>query len=251
MSALTASDLAPSELAKPTPSLVVSEIFGPTFQGEGPSVGRRCSFLRLGGCNLHCSWCDTPYTWDWTGRNGKRYEPAVELRRMSATEVVASLDQTRTDMVVISGGEPLLQQKALLPILEIASKRGWWIEVETAGTVAPTAETTAHVSRFNVSPKLANSGNELERRYIPAALDALQATGKAAWKFVAQAVADLDEAGEWIELHNLEPVYVMPEGVTVDALSRHSQAIAEAVVARGWNLTTRLHILLYGNRRGV
>jgi hypothetical protein len=43
----------------------------------------------------------------------------------------------------------------------------------------------------------------------------------------------------------------MPEGVTVDALSRHSQTIAEAVVARGWNLTTRLHILLYGNRRGV
>jgi hypothetical protein len=82
-------------------------------------------------------------------------------------------------------------------------------------------------------------------------LDALQATGKAAWKFVAQAVADLDEAGEWIELHKLEPVYVMPEGVTLESLSRHSQAIAESVVARGWNLTTRLHILLYGNRRGV
>jgi organic radical activating enzyme len=170
---------------------------------------------------------------------------------MSATEVVRSLDRTRTDMVVISGGEPLLQQKALLPVLEIAAARGWWIEIETAGTVAPTAETAAHVSRFNVSPKLANSGNELERRYIPVALDALQATGKAAWTFVAQAVADLDEAGEWIERHRLEPVYVMPEGVTVDSISRHSQAIAEAVVARGWNLTTRLHILLYGNRRGV
>jgi 7-carboxy-7-deazaguanine synthase len=251
VSALTASDLAPRELAKSAPSLVVSEIFGPTFQGEGPSLGRRCSFLRLGGCNLHCSWCDTPYTWDWTGRNGKRYKPGEELRRMSATEVVARLDQTRTDMVVISGGEPLLQQKALLPVLEMASERGWWIEIETAGTVAPTAKTATHISRFNVSPKLANSGNELERRYIPVALDALQATGKAIWKFVAQTLTDLDEAGEWIERHKLEPVFVMPEGVTIDSLSRHSQVIAEGVIARGWNLTTRLQILLYGNRRGV
>src|SRR5205814_10660770 len=99
-------------------------------------------------------------------------------------------------------------------------------------------ETAANVSRFNVSPKLANSGNELERRYIPSVLDALQATGKAAWKFVAQTVADLDEVGEWVELHKLDPVYVMPEGVSTEALSRNSQAIAKAVLARGWNLTT-------------
>src|SRR4029450_7825218 len=57
------------------PELVVSEVFGPTFQGEGPSVGRRAGFVRLGRCNLDCSWCDTPYTWDW-----ERHDPAVELR---------------------------------------------------------------------------------------------------------------------------------------------------------------------------
>ncbi len=241
----------PRALDKPTQSLVVSEIFGPTFQGEGPSIGRRCSFLRLGGCNLHCSWCDTPYTWDWTGRNGKKYDPKVELSRMSTADVMASLSATHTEMLVISGGEPLLQQRALLPLLEAAAERGWWTEIETAGTIAPTIETTERVSRFNVSPKLANSGNRLERRYVPTALDALQATGNAAWKFVAQTVADLDEVGTLVESHNLEPVFVMPEGITSDALSRHSHALAEAVIARGWNLTTRLHILLYGNRRGV
>src|ERR1700674_1282213 len=174
VSALTASDLMPRALDKPTQSLVVSEVFGPTFQGEGPSIGRRCSFLRLGGCNLHCSWCDTPYTWDWTGRNGKKYDPKVELSRMSTADVMASLSATHTEMLVISGGEPLLQQRALLPLLEAAAERGWWTEIETAGTIAPTIETTERVSRFNVSPKLANSGNRLERRYVPTALDALQ-----------------------------------------------------------------------------
>src|SRR5262245_52198924 len=69
-----------------TESLVVSEVFGPTWQGEGPSIGRRCGFVRLGRCNLACTWCDTPYTWDW-----ERYDPAKELHRRLVTEVVADL----------------------------------------------------------------------------------------------------------------------------------------------------------------
>ena len=231
--------------------LAVSEIFGPTFQGEGPSMGRRCAFLRLSGCNLRCSWCDTPYTWDWTGVNGVAYSVAEERRMLSVDEVLAQLDGIGTDMVVVSGGEPLLQQRRLLPLLVALRSRDLRVEVETAGTIAPAADVVACVAQFNVSPKLANSGNVESRRYRPAALDALQATGKAAWKFVAVSAEDLDELGELVARHGLAPVYVMPEGTTAEVIAERSRRLADAVLARGWNLTTRLHVLLYGNRRGV
>ena len=114
--------------------LVVSEVFGPTWQGEGPSLGRRCGFVRLGRCNLACTWCDTPYTWDW-----ERYDPRVELHRRMVTEVVSELDAMKIDMVVISGGEPLLQQSHLPPLLAVAKERAWRIEVRPpkAGRLFP------------------------------------------------------------------------------------------------------------------
>lgn len=251
MSVLTESDLAPNELAKKAGTLVVSEIFGPTFQGEGPSIGRACSFLRLGGCNLHCSWCDTPYTWDWTGRNGRKYDPRVELRRVSIDDAFKDLESRGTSMIVISGGEPLLQQLALEPLVHCARLAGWWIEVETAGTIRPTAAITSGVSRFNVSPKLANSGNSQAARCRSEALTLLQATGKATWKFVVRDTGELDEVQELVDEFGLKPVYVMPEGVTASDIATRSQTLAQSVLDRGWNLTTRLHVLLYGNLRGV
>jgi 7-carboxy-7-deazaguanine synthase len=231
--------------------LAVAEVFGPTFQGEGPSMGRRCSFLRLSGCNLRCSWCDTPYTWDWTGVNGRAYDPAVERQMLDVDAIVAAIASHRTDMLVISGGEPLLQQRRLLPVLQRMVQRGVRIEVETAATVAPLAEVAAAVAQFNVSPKLSNSGNPLQRRYRPLVLDALQASGKAAWKFVAVGPQDLVEIDELVARHRLAPIYVMPEGTTAEVVTERMRALAGDVLARGWNLTSRLHVLLYGNRRGV
>src|SRR4051794_5963800 len=101
-------------------SLVVSEIFGPTWQGEGPSLGRRCGFVRLGRCNLACTWCDTPYTWDW-----ERFDPAVELRRTPVDDILSQLDAMDVDMVVISGGEPMLQQRHLALLTQAVHARGW------------------------------------------------------------------------------------------------------------------------------
>ena len=79
-------------------TLVVNEVFGPTVQGEGPSAGRRCGFVRLGRCNQACTWCDTAYTWDWA-----RYDPAVELHELSVEEVLARLDEMDVDMIVSVG----------------------------------------------------------------------------------------------------------------------------------------------------
>ena len=225
--------------------LLVSEIFGPTLQGEGPSVGRRCGFLRLGGCNLDCSWCDTPYTWDW-----RRFRPEHELRRMEAVEVVAAVAAMGVDMLVVTGGEPLLQGRGLRPLLAAARQRGWRVEVETNGTVAPSRALAEGVDRFNVSPKLANSGVDEERRVRPAALAALRDTGRAIFKFVAAAVEDLDEIEDLARRHALAPVYVMPEGTTAEVVVARLRELADPVLARGFHLTPRLHILLWGDGRG-
>jgi 7-carboxy-7-deazaguanine synthase len=224
-----------------TATLVVSEVFGPTFQGEGPTLGRRAAFVRLGRCNLDCSWCDTPFTWDWD-----RYDPAVELTRRPVDEIVDDVAAMGVERVVLTGGEPLLQQRHLAPLLDACAERGWAVEVETNGTIAPSAEVAAAVERFNVSPKLANSGVDRDRAVAPDALAALAATGKAAFKFVVTGPADLDE----IAALGVEPVYVMAEGTTAEAVLATTRAVADDVAARGWHLTTRLHVLLWGDERG-
>lgn len=225
--------------------LTVSEVFGPTLQGEGPSMGRRCGFVRLGACNLDCSWCDTPYTWDW-----RRFSPARELRRVEVAEVVDQVAAMDVDMLVITGGEPLLQARELLPLLAAAGERGWRVEVETNGTVAPPPELAAQVGALNVSPKLANSGIAEAVRIRPAALEALRATGRAVFKFVVTAVSDLDEVEELAARHRLAPVYVMPEGTTAEVVIARMRELAGPVLERGFHLTPRLHILLWGDRRG-
>lgn len=220
----------------------MSEVFGPTVQGEGPSLGRRAGFVRLGRCNLACTWCDTPYTWDWT-----RFDPAVELHRVDAAGVVAQVEAMAVDLVVVTGGEPLLQQSAVAALAAALKPRR--IEVETAGTIAPMPELIGMVEQFNVSPKLGNSGNPRERRYKPEVLRAFVNTGKAVFKFVVQGPEELEEVAAFGLPDAL--VWVMPEGTTADQVRGRLAELAESVVARGWNLTTRLHIELWGDRRGV
>lgn len=234
--------------------LVVSEVFGPTFQGEGPSGGRLALFVRLGRCNLDCSWCDTPYTWDW-----EHHDPAAELHPRAIDDVVAELDAmgaggalcTSRPLLVVTGGEPLLQQQALPPLLAAARARGWRVEVETNGTIVPSAAMVALVDGWNVSPKLGNAGITVERRLRPTALQALVATGRAVAKFVASGPADLDEVAEVVGLAGFREVWVMPEARDAETLARALAELAPAVLSRGWNLSNRLHVQLWGDTRGV
>ena len=230
----------------PADHLVVSEVFGPTFQGEGPSLGRRAAFVRLGRCNLACSWCDTPYTWRW-----EDHDPDVELRSVATGQVLADVMAMRTGLLVVTGGEPLLQQQALPGLLEGARALGMQVEVETAGTIVPAPDVDRLVNRWNVSPKLASSGNPVERRHKPDALRAFQATGRASFKFVVADAAELDEVAQIVEEHLLTDVWIMPEGTDAAAITDRMRALAAPVLERGWNLTTRLHVLLWGDRRGV
>ena len=231
----------------------MNEIFGPTVQGEGPSAGRRCGFLRLGGCNLSCSWCDTPYTWDWKGTSdeGRAYDPRIELTSRSPADVLHDLLAMHVDLIVISGGEPLKQQKRIAPLVRELRDRGISVEVETNGTVVPDDELIDLGIRFNVSPKLSHAGDPEHRRIKPDALRKLARTPGVAFKFVCRSHDDLDEVAALQRNVGIDPVWIMPEGKNVTDISRHLAHLSDEVVRRDWNLSTRLHVLAWGDQRGV
>lgn len=231
----------------------VSEIFGPTLQGEGPSAGRQAVFLRLAGCNLTCSWCDTPYTWDWTGRNGTKYAQVNEVHMMTFEAIMNqlySIAGSESPMLVISGGEPMLQQ-----LLVHTVARGWpngKVEVETNGTVWPDENWYWGELHFNVSPKLPNSGNaklgELYSRQVLGKYVDLDST----FKFVCQSVDDLKAVQNICEAVGIQPqqTWIMPEGRNGYELVERERQLVDEVIKRGWNFTSRMHVMLWGDVRG-
>lgn len=228
-------------------ALLVAETFGPTLQGEGPSCGRQALFVRLSRCNLSCPSCDTPYTWDW-----QRFDIRAETRRLSVGDILDWALGYPTELLVVTGGEPLLQQDLLVPLVTALGVAGRRVEVETNGTIVPAAALTEAGTRFNVSPKLASfaAPGDAQRRINPVALRALVATGRAVFKFVVSSVTDLDEIADLQRRFDLRPVWVMPKGTTTERLLEVMRAVADEVVARGWHLSTRLHVMLWGDARG-
>jgi 7-carboxy-7-deazaguanine synthase len=228
-----------------TGDLVISELFGPTVQGEGPSAGRAAAFIRLSGCSLACSWCDTPWTWQWS-----RFDRRSEQRRVAVAEVLAWAAAIPAGLVVITGGEPLLQAPRLPSLVAGLLAGGADVEIETNGCHVPPPGLLVDGVSFNVSPKLASSGMEARRRIRPRALAALAGSGRARFKFVAADVADLAEIAGLQARYGLDPVWVMPEGTTCEAVLARMRLLADEVIARGWSLTPRLHVLLWGDVRG-
>lgn len=233
-----------------TDTLVVSEVFGPTIQGEGPSTGRRCAFIRLMACNLHCSWCDTPYTWDAT-----RFDLRAEGQRRPVSDIADQVEAMNVPLVVVSGGEPLLnQRRPAWPVLLERLSRHAEVEVETNGTIAPT-ERSALVTRFNVSPKLAHAGDPETarvRRDALATFTELARDGRACFKFVAAGPGDITEIEGWCSDYGLprHTVWVMPLGTTPEQIMACSRSLADPAIHAGFNVTTRLHTLLWGAERG-
>ncbi|MEW1760476.1 7-carboxy-7-deazaguanine synthase QueE [Streptomyces cyaneofuscatus] len=228
--------------------LIVAERFGvevPTFQGEGPSGGHPALFIRLSRCNLSCTKCDTKYTWDWS-----QFDPRKESTKQTVANLVTWATSSPVELVVITGGEPLLQQAGLVPLVETLLAAGKRVEFETNGTIAPVAELLVDGVRFNVSPKIASFGMDEAKSVVPAVLEAFVASGRAAFKFVASSAGDLDRIAELADAHRLAPVWVMPEGTTADAITATTRVLADAVAARHWYLTTRLHVLAFADARG-
>jgi organic radical activating enzyme len=231
--------------AEESRGLLVAEMFGPTFQGEGPSAGQRAVFVRTSRCNLSCSWCDTPYTWDWS-----RFDPQAEARRVPVEEVAAWALDLPVRLVVVTGGEPLLQEAGLAELTGRLAAARRVVEVETNGTMPPSAALVEGVTQFNVSPKLTSSGLLPARRLDTAALRAFAACGKAVFKFVVSAVGELDEIARLQDEFGLDQVWVMPQGVTSAGVLAGMRDLADQALARGWNLSPRLQVLLWENARG-
>lgn len=227
--------------------LAVNEMFGPTVQGEGASAGKRAFFLRLSGCNLACSWCDTPFTWDWTGKNGKVWGKAEETHIMEVADVHTALDglgAREGNLLVITGGEPMLQRKALEALL--------WdlpldVEIETNGTIAPPANWFV---RYNVSPKISNSSNLTAKRFNLEALEEF-ARRDSIFKFVVSSADDIPEIDFIVDKAGIRPssVWLMPEGTTIGRMLESGPRVAQWAIDSGYNFTSRLHVLTWGNER--
>lgn len=232
------------------------EIFA-SLQGEGASAGKPCAFVRLSRCNLACEWCDTAYTWRFSGDNRPhrdglafdRGENQVTLSEEDTAARIAALDQPR---LVITGGEPLLQGAALARMAALLPAETV-IEIETNGTVAPHPALDALVSQYNVSPKLAHSGNPAGLALPPERLAAWAAEPRAWFKFVVAEPADVDEVVALRQRHAIPSarIFLMPEGRDGDTLRERMAWLADCCSKLGFSLSDRLHIHLFGDTRGT
>ena len=235
------------------------EIFA-SLQGEGPSIGRPSVFVRLSRCNLACTWCDTAYTWRFAGdnrphRDGVSFERTANQVTLDEAEVATRIMALGQSRLVITGGEPLLQGPALARMVAAlkAAQPALHIEIETNGTIAPHPALDGLVDQYNVSPKLAHSGNPADLALIPERLTAWAADPRAYFKFVVAEQSDLAEITTLQQRYAIPPerLYVMPEGTDSATLRTRSRWLAEAAQSAGWRFTDRLHIHLYGDTRGT
>lgn len=241
-----------------------AEIFH-TLQGEGVSMGVPAVFVRLSLCNLHCVWCDTDHTWNFEGtrwvheKDGvggyvkfKKEEVMMEMGVGEVAEVVRGYGCRR---VVLTGGEPLLQEAGLVELMGVLREDGeeWFFEVETNGTRMPGEGFLGAISQMNVSPKLANSGMEEGLRVRGEVLRGLVGTGRAWFKFVVQGEGDVEEVLGMVEGCGIpmERVILMPEGRTVGELDGSAVWLAGRCRDLGVRFSDRLHVRLWGDRRGV
>jgi 7-carboxy-7-deazaguanine synthase len=231
-----------------------------SLQGEGKNQGAPSVFVRTSRCNLYCTWCDTPYTWNWRGSefahlDARQYDRERETLELGVLEIAQRVQHWQCRRVVLTGGEPLLQAPdcaALARTLRALDSR-YQIEIETNGTIAPSAELDAAVQQYTVSPKLEHSRVERSLRLRPAVLAAFAENPRSVFKFVLSGAADVAAVCELVREHGIDAdrVYLMPLGTSAEDLGARRPPIAQACLDHGYRFSDRLHIHLYGNRPGV
>ncbi len=226
--------------------LRLSEVFD-SLQGEGVSTGKPCRFVRLALCNLRCHYCDTKYTWDF-----EHHDYQAEVYERGVAEVAEQIAAAPSRHVVLTGGEPLLQQRALARVFERVPS-DIFVEVETNGTRVPLPALLRRIDQWNVSPKLASAGDSEAQRIVPAALSVLRETGRAYLKLVVKSEQDRLEAEVLRERFGFERArtLLMPEAATPRELTAESAKVAGWSQQLGVGFSTRLHVALWGGKRGT
>lgn len=223
--------------------LFVNEFYA-AFQGEGATIGKRCWFLRLTGCDLSCEWCDSKYTWHpKVLEKAKKFTP----KQMAETLMVPG----SPNRIVITGGEPLLQAVILAEFMtEVWMLRaGVKFEIETNGLHVPVPGML--FSKINVSPKISNSGLKKSERYNESALNYLASINNTIFKFVISTESDIDEILTDFQMIPKEKIYLMPQGITTSAQKSLSLKVMDLAMKYEFNFSPRLHILIHGNRRRI
>ena len=239
------------------------EIFH-SIQGEGKNLGQPSVFIRTSMCNLHCIWCDTDYTWNWektrfkhnndTKPGYKKFKMEEMIHEATPDEIKEIVEATNCKNIVLTGGEPMLQQEELTVLMEtLNEKPGYFFEVETNGTIVPNETFDSLIHQYNVSPKLSNSNNPKKLREKPEALNFFANSVKSNFKFVISEEKDLDEVLDLIEKYAIEhnAVYLMPEGINVKELNTRQHWLVEVCKKYNFRYTDRLHIQIFGDKRGV
>jgi organic radical activating enzyme len=220
-----------------TLAIRVSELFH-SLQGEGPSTGVPAHFLRLQGCEVGCRWCDTRYTWDAAGG-----------RATTADEAFAALAALGSaDLLVVTGGEPLAHP-GIAELLAAALGRWARVEVETSGILPPP---TSHARlHYNHSPKLPSVTGRWAETWAHAA--AFAADPNTTFKLVIGDAPDETDALRLLAEHRLprNRTVLMPEGLTDAALRARAVALAKTCRRENLRLSPRLHVWLWGAKRGV
>ncbi len=241
------------------------EIFH-TIQGEGRNAGMPAVFVRSSICNLHCRWCDTDYTWNWEGtpfRHIRDSEPGHgkfrredQIVEIPVEELVDRVSAYPCRNYVFTGGEPLLHEADWVSLMDgIGGRRTDHpphFEVETNGTRLPGGAFLSRIHQLNVSPKLENSGVAAASRLRPEVLAALAETGKADFKFVISMEEDFREMERIVRETGLPPdrIFLMPEALTVSQLESNQTLVARLARDHGFRYSDRLHLRLFGARRG-
>jgi len=223
------------------------EIFS-SVQGEGINIGKPAVFLRLGLCNLACNWCDTKYTWDWNNYNKKD-----QIIEMAAEEVEREILKHAHKFLVLTGGEPMIQQNQLIPLLQRLKNGAFFVEIETNGTIVPSQTLVNLIDHWSISPKLDNSGNSLSLREIPDCYQFFAGLPSSHFKFVIQNGNDFDEVQSLMSKYHLtsDRIILMPEAQSRADLIEKSERVVELCKRTGCIFSTRLQILLWDNQRGV
>lgn len=246
-------------------------------QGEGPSSNKLVVFVRLSSCNLQCNFCDTAYTWFFQpspkakglpimhkyAKPVWRSEYMMEMGPKQVADEIIKLAGPHFKRVVFTGGEPMLQQKEIMEAVNYlkADYHHWDVEVETNGTVKVMPD-CKFMDQINCSPKLASSGNKKEARDNPVVIAQFLKLWRDAklhhlsFKFVIQPEHledDLAEVEEWEKTHGIPRslIYLMPEGITEDRIKHGTTVLMDICRERGYQFCTRLHVLLYGDKRAV
>ena len=223
----------------------ISEIFE-SIQGEGNNAGKSAVFLRTAECNLKCVWCDTKYTWDW-----KNYDYSKEVNEMSIKEVRQSLEQFRIRHLVITGGEPLMQQDDLAELLTFL-KPEFYVEVETNGTILPNNTLSVLVDQWNVSPKTKNSGNPLEMCEDNECYTFFSKKKNCYFKYVVESEDDLIEINQFISKYSLKKdrVLLMTQAITKEEILSKENSVFTISKKNSLGFSPRLHVMKWGSQRG-